>query len=81
MCHWKQKIQKKSFIALFISFVGVYIISSQGKLFSHGNSNLTGVLLATGSSPRDESIDAAKHAAMTIVCLAILNLDEAMTRE
>ncbi|MCY2974335.1 MAG: PSD1 and planctomycete cytochrome C domain-containing protein [Planctomycetota bacterium] len=38
-------------------------------------------LLATGSSPRDESIDAAKHAAMTIVCLAILNLDEAMTRE
>ncbi len=38
-------------------------------------------LLATGSSPRDESIDIAKHAAMTIVCLAILNLDEAMTRE
>jgi drug/metabolite transporter (DMT)-like permease len=46
----KQKIQKKSFVALFISFVGVYIISSQGKLFSHGNSNLTGILLATGSS-------------------------------
>jgi drug/metabolite transporter (DMT)-like permease len=46
----KQKIQKKSFVALFISFVGVYIISSQGKLFGGGNSNLTGVLLATGSS-------------------------------
>jgi drug/metabolite transporter (DMT)-like permease len=46
----KQKIEKKSFAALFISFVGVYIISSQGKPFNPGNSNLTGVLLATGSS-------------------------------
>jgi drug/metabolite transporter (DMT)-like permease len=45
-----QKIEKKSFIALFISFIGVYIISSQGKLFKTGNSDITGVLLATGSS-------------------------------
>ena len=45
-----QKIRTKSFIALFISFAGVYIISSQGKLFSTGQSNLAGVLLATGSS-------------------------------
>jgi drug/metabolite transporter (DMT)-like permease len=45
-----QKIRIKSFIALFISFAGVYIISSQGKLFSPGQSNLAGVLLATGSS-------------------------------
>lgn len=45
-----QKIEKKSFIALFISFIGVYIISSQGKLFKPGNSDITGVLLATGSS-------------------------------
>jgi drug/metabolite transporter (DMT)-like permease len=45
-----QKIGKKSFIALFISFIGVYLISSQGKLFSHGQANPTGVLLATGSS-------------------------------
>jgi drug/metabolite transporter (DMT)-like permease len=45
-----QKIEKKSYIALFISFTGVYIISSQGKLFNTGNSNLSGVLLATGSS-------------------------------
>lgn len=45
-----QKIEKKSFIALFISFIGVYIISSQGKLFSPGQANLTGVMLATGSS-------------------------------
>jgi drug/metabolite transporter (DMT)-like permease len=45
-----QKIEKKSYVALFISFIGVYIISSQGKLFYSNNSNLTGVLLATGSS-------------------------------
>ena len=45
-----QKIEKKSFIALFISFAGVYIISSQGQLFKPGNTNLTGVLLASGSS-------------------------------
>ena len=45
-----QKIERKSFIALFISFIGVYVISSQGKLFHPGNTNLTGVLLAAGSS-------------------------------
>lgn len=46
----KQKIERKSFIALFISFAGVYIISSQGRLFEPGHADLTGVLLATGSS-------------------------------
>ena len=45
-----QKIERKSFIALFISFIGVYIISSQGKLFTPLHSDLTGVLLAIGSS-------------------------------
>jgi drug/metabolite transporter (DMT)-like permease len=45
-----QKIERKSFAALFISFIGVYIIASQGKIFNPGHSNLTGVLLATGSS-------------------------------
>jgi len=45
-----QKIQKKSFLALFISFIGVYVISSQGNLFQPGNAHLTGVLLASGSS-------------------------------
>ena len=45
-----QKIEKKSFMALFISFAGVYIISSQGKLFASGHANLAGVMLATGSS-------------------------------
>lgn len=46
----KHKIERKSFIALFISFVGVYIISSQGNPFRLIPSNLTGVFLATGSS-------------------------------
>ncbi|MEI8226154.1 MAG: DMT family transporter, partial [Bacteroidota bacterium] len=46
----RQKIERKSFIALFISFIGVYIISSQGKPFNPGHSDLTGVILATGSS-------------------------------
>jgi drug/metabolite transporter (DMT)-like permease len=45
-----QKIERKSFIALLISFVGVYFISSQGNLFNHGHSDFTGVLLAIGSS-------------------------------
>ena len=44
------KIKRKSFIALIVSFAGVYIISSQGKPFRSGHSDLTGVILATGSS-------------------------------
>jgi drug/metabolite transporter (DMT)-like permease len=46
----KQKISPTSYLSLFISFVGVYIISSQGKLFNPGNANALGVALATGSS-------------------------------
>lgn len=45
-----QKIERKSFVALFISFAGVYLISSQGFPFRFGGSDLTGVLMATGSS-------------------------------
>jgi hypothetical protein len=38
-------------------------------------------LLSVGAAPRDESLDPAQHAALTAVCLAILNLDEALCRE
>ncbi|NDC53068.1 MAG: DUF1553 domain-containing protein [Planctomycetia bacterium] len=38
-------------------------------------------LISVGESPRDESLNAAGHAALSSVCLAILNLDEALTRE
>ena len=37
-------------------------------------------LISLGESKRDESIDAAQHAAMTIVTSMILNLDETLTR-
>jgi drug/metabolite transporter (DMT)-like permease len=46
----KQKIKGRSFVALFISFIGVYIISSQGNLFRPHHADIKGVLLATGSS-------------------------------
>ncbi|MFM9011236.1 MAG: hypothetical protein ACKON8_10290, partial [Planctomycetota bacterium] len=38
-------------------------------------------LLAVGESPRDATLDPAEHAALASVCLAILNLDEALSRE
>ncbi|MEY3203913.1 MAG: hypothetical protein RLZZ21_244 [Planctomycetota bacterium] len=38
-------------------------------------------LLAVGESPRDKALDTAGHAALASVCLAIFNLDEALTRE
>ncbi|MGC3968989.1 MAG: DUF1553 domain-containing protein [Pirellulales bacterium] len=38
-------------------------------------------LLKVGESPRDESLDAVQHAALTAVCLTILNLDEALTKQ
>lgn len=38
-------------------------------------------LLKQGDSPRDMTLDTAQHAAYASVCLAIYNLDEALTRE
>ncbi|HXT58219.1 MAG TPA: PSD1 and planctomycete cytochrome C domain-containing protein [Pirellulales bacterium] len=38
-------------------------------------------LLSVGAAKRDESLDVSEHAALSAVCLAILNLDEALTRE
>ncbi len=38
-------------------------------------------LLVVGSVPADGTLDLAEHAAWTNLCLAILNLDEALTRE
>ena len=46
----KQHIGWKSFLALFICFIGVLFISSNGSLFQFGNTNWFGVLLALGSS-------------------------------
>ncbi len=38
-------------------------------------------LLKVGESKRDESLSASEHAAWASLCLAILNLDEAVTKE
>ena len=37
--------------------------------------------LSVGSYPRNEDLDETQHAALAAVCLAILNFDEALTRE
>jgi hypothetical protein len=37
--------------------------------------------VAIGAAPRAEKLNIAEHAAMSAVCLAILNLDQALTRE
>ena len=46
----KQKIGWISFVALLISFVGVFFISSQGGFNGFQNTNPLGVILAVGSS-------------------------------
>jgi cytochrome c553 len=38
-------------------------------------------LVAVGASPRDAAVDPVDQAALAAVCLAILNLDESLTRE
>jgi drug/metabolite transporter (DMT)-like permease len=45
-----QKITLKSILALFISFIGVVIISTRGHVWGFEFSNLTGVFLALGSA-------------------------------
>ncbi|OQX98414.1 MAG: hypothetical protein B6I20_11095 [Bacteroidetes bacterium 4572_117] len=45
-----QKLNNRSLPAIFISFFGVYLISSQGQPFSMEISQPFGILLATGSS-------------------------------
>ena len=46
----KQKIPLRSILAIFISFAGVFFISSQGKPFAFEFANPFGVTLAVGSS-------------------------------
>lgn len=38
-------------------------------------------LLAVGESPRDAGLDSVEHAAWTVLCSLILNLDEALNKE
>jgi len=45
------------------------------------NADAAKALLSVGASKRDEALNLTEHAALSAVCLAILNLDEALTRE
>ena len=38
-------------------------------------------VVAIGSAPKNEKLNPVEHAAFTAVCLILLNLDEALTRE
>ncbi len=82
-----QKIPAKSFVSLFISFAGVYLIASQGAPFSPGKSDTTGVLLATGSSvlwalyfimnvrdKRDQAVKLFVNFSIASVCLITATL-------
>ena len=40
-----------------------------------------GEFISVGNAPRDTSLPAAEHAALSAVCLALFNLDETLTRE
>jgi hypothetical protein len=51
------------------------------RAFTQGDPAAARQLLGVGESRRDESLEPTEHAALTCVCLAILNLDEALTRE
>jgi drug/metabolite transporter (DMT)-like permease len=46
----KQRIRPKDILATFISFAGVFVISTRGDIFGFRFSSITGVSLATGSS-------------------------------
>lgn len=43
--------------------------------------NAASEMLSVGAAPRDNSLNLEEHAALAAVCLAILNLDEALTRQ
>jgi hypothetical protein len=46
-----------------------------------GDPDAATALLSVGATPPDDALDLGDHAALANVCLAILNLDEALTRE
>jgi drug/metabolite transporter (DMT)-like permease len=83
----KQKIGISSFIALFISFAGVFLISSQGEVFHFGKSDPLGIILAVGSSliwslffifnvrdKRDEELKLLLNFFFSTVFIVLLNL-------
>ena len=55
-------------------------VYDQQLTFYRSNADAAGRLLKVGESPRDEKLDAADHAAWTMVASTILNLDETVTK-
>ncbi|MFZ9915237.1 MAG: DUF1553 domain-containing protein, partial [Phycisphaerales bacterium] len=53
------------------------MLARQRAMFPRGEAER---FLSVGEVPRDAALDATEHAALAAVCLAIFNLDEAMTR-
>lgn len=46
----KQKLKAKHIVALFISFGGIYLITTQGSITSHSQSDPVGIMLGIGSA-------------------------------
>ncbi len=57
------------------------MLANQRAVYHHTNPNAAEALLAIGESKRDATIRAAEHAAFTATCLALYNLDAAVTRD
>src|SRR5262249_42952474 len=58
------------------------VTKSLADLLEHyrGHADEGNKLLAVGESPRDKKIDPATHAAWTMVCNQMMNLDEALNK-
>jgi hypothetical protein len=49
--------------------------------FFRNDAKAAEAVVSIGSAPRNNKLDSAEHAALSAVCLGILNLDQALTRE
>jgi hypothetical protein len=56
------------------------MLANQRKVYA-ADAKAAEALLAIGESKRDAAIPAAEHAALTAACLALYNLDAAVTRD
>jgi cytochrome c553 len=56
-------------------------LGKQRELFQRAPEDAKKALLKVGASPTPTTLPPVEHAAMTAVCLAILNIDEALTRQ
>ena len=54
---------------------------TQASIYAKDDPAAARAFLSVGESKRDETLNPTEHAALSAVCLAILNLDEALTRE